>query len=208
MQPPLSIPIRQPPIQQQVPHASFPRPGTRTSQGTLTSIPSSASRLSPGQDSLLRSPTKPFHITPMEAYTPERGSSQVNKSPVSNVIPQIQESKPVRQGSLTAQSSPGVWNLLQFSSVNNTPAAFRNIEDGNQGDQNINGHSRSMSQEQGNARTLQIKTKSNDDKAKGNDSNSDFVSSPIKSHSRDDTGGVKELMLDTESAKISVIDQN
>lgn len=65
-----------------------------------------------------------------------------------------------------------------------------------------------MSQEQGNARTLQIKTKSNDDKAKGNDSNSDFVSSPIKSHSRDDTGGVKELMLDTESAKISVIDQN
>lgn len=41
---------------------------------------------------------------------------------------------------------------------------------------------------------------------KGN-SSAEYVSSPIKNHNRDDAPGSKELMLDREGAKISVVDE-
>ncbi|KAK5960100.1 forkhead family transcription factor FKH2 PWA37_002592 [Arxiozyma heterogenica] len=112
--------------------------------------------LSSGYDTLLRSPNKGFHISAMEAYTPERGSvinQQETKSPdVSNTAGNSEAPSNNKydndttnnNGSCTPaissesglatsanskkqllnsnKSSPGVWNLLQFSSTTNTPA--------------------------------------------------------------------------------------
>lgn len=67
---------------------NLPLPGTTNSSASTNLNPPSANLLSatnphisPSYDSLLRSPTKTFHVTAMEAYTPERGSAQTNISP-------------------------------------------------------------------------------------------------------------------------------
>ncbi|CAR24990.1 KLTH0G09086p [Lachancea thermotolerans CBS 6340] len=227
MQPPISIPSRQPTST----YPTLPRPTTRTHNSVTSgsSLPGSAARISPTQDTLLRSPTKPFHITAMEAYTPERGSSHVNRSPTGSNSQQNADSRlSTRQASQTAQSSPGVWNLLQFSSVNNTPAGFRAMEEAAQAN-NMGDGPRPLqtgpqmgraTQDNPNLPTLHINGSAaetdkmraqhdmggNSISGKGN-SSAEYVSSPIKNHNRDDAPGSKELMLDREGAKISVVDE-
>ncbi|KAG0667851.1 transcription factor [Maudiozyma exigua] len=155
-------------------------------------------------DSMLRSPSKSFHITAMEAYTPERGSTVQSKSPkqanrgnnnikmegdslsIRNLNPRFTPSTAKSQGHV--KSSPGVLNLLQFSSVNNTPKL--DTTNGNYNDE-------------GNKAT---NTTDND-----NDSNKDIVSSPIKR--QDMTAGPsganinKDLILDTENAKVTTVNE-
>ncbi|CCE91336.1 forkhead family transcription factor FKH1 TDEL_0C04470 [Torulaspora delbrueckii] len=164
---------------------------------------SSAPQASPTHGTLLRSPTKAFHITAMEAYTPERGSGQQSRSPVANSAEanfpeqQSKESKvghndgnqdnsggPKNDKSQANRSSPGVWNLLQFSSVNNTPAVVNNNDT-----KNLNSQS-SEKQAIGNHGARDLDTK-------------DVASSPLKRHHNQHGG--KELILDTDGAKISIV---
>ncbi|QLQ78939.1 hypothetical protein HG537_0B02860 [Torulaspora globosa] len=174
----------------------------------ITNTSSSASHLSPSHTSILRSPTKAFHITAMEAYTPERGSAQQRRSPVTeqhndpNLLTAedadrnvkkissndgVQEVSNVTTGEkLTNRSSPGVWNLLQFSSVNNTPAV-------------INNNDAKHSSTEGSSRTV-----SNREAAAELDTK-DVASSPLKRQQNQQEG--KELMLDTDSAKITIVNE-
>lgn len=85
----------------------------------------------PSSSSLLHSPNKHFQISAVEAYTPERGSNlQKSPQPSMHLPPptQSQAMLPTTSRSdsnvlnLPQRSSPGVMNLLQFSSVNNTPS--------------------------------------------------------------------------------------
>lgn len=109
------------------------------SLGTLSTI---APQLSSVNDSLLHSPTKRFNVLAVEAYTPERGSHHISRSSPSSgniaslngQIHQHHSTSTLGQGQQLTQngipsanqSSSGVWNLLQFSSVNNTPTTIRN----------------------------------------------------------------------------------
>lgn len=169
---------------------------------------SSSSHLSPSHSSILRSPTKAFHITAMEAYTPERGSAQQSRSPVvgqnndPNLLTADEADRSVKKGNsndgaqdiangvtgekLTNRSSPGVWNLLQFSSVNNTPAVANNNDTKNSSveDSAKSGLNREVATE--------LDTK-------------DVASSPLK-RQQNQQGG-KELMLDTEGAKITIVSE-
>lgn len=169
---------------------------------------SSASHLSPSHSSILRSPTKAFHITAMEAYTPERGSAQQSRSPVAsqnndaNLLTvensgekakkssQNDEAQDITNGAtgekLTNRSSPGVWNLLQFSSVNNTPAVMSNNE-------------RKNSSTEGSAKS------GLNHEVPGDLDTKDVASSPLK-RQQNQQGG-KELMLDTEGAKITIANE-
>ncbi|CAB4252550.1 similar to Saccharomyces cerevisiae YIL131C FKH1 Forkhead family transcription factor with a minor role in the expression of G2/M phase genes [Maudiozyma barnettii] len=156
-------------------------------------------------DSLLRSPSKSFHITAMEAYTPERGSTiQSNKSPkqenasnpnmkpdmdtlsIKNLNPRFTPSTAKSQGHV--KSSPGVLNLLQFSSVNNTPKL-----------DTLNGNSNEERNKMGNTTDIE------------NDSAKDLVSSPIKrpEMSNDAKGPKinKDLILDTDNAKVTIVNE-
>ncbi|CAI4746898.1 AIG_G0046150.mRNA.1.CDS.1 [Saccharomyces cerevisiae] len=206
---------------------SVPQTGTTTSSLAANSL-----RLSQPYDTLLRSPTKAFHITAMEAYTPERGSANRARSPLhsnsnntnnngannsnlqtsgmenkqtglvldSNVLKSMESNNdnrrltPSTSKSQNVKSSPGVWNLLQFSSTNNTPAADNG---GNKRGFSIN---------------PDIKAKENENATseKDSDSNSndletkDINSSPLKNQGGS-TANAKELILDTDGAKISII---
>ncbi|CAG97997.1 forkhead family transcription factor FKH1 [Kluyveromyces lactis] len=81
--------------------------------------------------SLLHSPNKHFQVNAVEAYTPERGSNlQKSPQPILN-LPSLPQATDMGQSTsrsdsnalqLPTKSSPGVMNLLQFSSVNNTPS--------------------------------------------------------------------------------------
>ncbi|CCF60157.1 hypothetical protein KAFR_0J00890 [Kazachstania africana CBS 2517] len=184
-------------------------------QNMLDTAP--AAHLSPGYDSLLRSPTKPFHITAMEAYTPERGSAMNQRSPpklddrefnnnITNNKTNNNSSKilninfnakftPVANKSVNLRSSPGVWNLLQFSSVNNTPAV-------NQANTDTRNNSNTTT------------TTSNDNDSNSEERNKDFDSSPLKKpHSTNSSmsgttiasNNNKQLVLDTESATITMV---
>ena len=179
-------------------------PSSNQLNGASTNI-----QLSPTYDSLLRSPTKAFHIKQMEAYTPERGSGLQNRSPLNNnysnqnisgnaatlntnnnrklaapvsslTVTNLENNPKFTPSSNKSQgnrSSPNVWNLLQFSSVNNT-ASIINNNGSNQPETNISSESKEM------------------------------ASSPLKRHDDSDpadgTNG-KKLMLDTDGAKISVV---
>ncbi|CDO95549.1 unnamed protein product [Kluyveromyces dobzhanskii CBS 2104] len=81
--------------------------------------------------SLLHSPNKHFQVNAVEAYTPDRGSNvQKSPQPMLNLPPLPQTAEMGHSTSrsdsmnlpLPQKSSPGVMNLLQFSSVNNTPS--------------------------------------------------------------------------------------
>lgn len=115
----------------------------------------------------------------MEAYTPERGSANHNRSP-STTQQQLDTENYNKDQNNTAKidkgrSSPGVWNLLQFSSVNNTPAMVPPTDRNNATNSNLNTNGESK----------------------------DVVSSPLKSQNAQPNG--KDLMLDTEGAKISLV---
>ena len=155
-------------------------------------------------DSMLRSPSKSFHITAMEAYTPERGSTIQSKSPkqinrgnnnvkmegdslsIRNLNPRFTPSTAKSQGHV--KSSPGVLNLLQFSSVNNTPKL--DTLNSNYNDD-----------------TNKVTNSTDND----NDSNKDIVSSPIKRQDMatgtDGTNINKDLILDTENAKVTTVNE-
>ena len=159
-----------------------------------------------GYDTILRSPSKSFHITAMEAYTPERGSTVQTKSPkheadngqsmkpetdslsIKNLNPRFTPSTTKSQNHV--KSSPGVLNLLQFSSVNNTPKLDPN--NGKGGASNNKGDAAGEID--------------NDI-----DSVKDIVSSPIK---RIDSGAMvkgnglnKDLLLDTDNAKVTIVNE-
>lgn len=172
----------------------------------ITNTSSSTSHLSPSHNSILRSPTKAFHITAMEAYTPERGSAQQRRSPGTeqhndpNLLTAEDADRNVRKSSsndgvqdpngatgekLTNRSSPGVWNLLQFSSVNNTPAVINNNDAKNSSAEG----SRTVSNREAAA---ELDTK-------------DVASSPLKRQQNQQEG--KELMLDTNGAKITIVNE-
>lgn len=171
----------------------------------ITTVSSSNSHLSPSRGSLLRSPTKAFHITAMEAYTPERGSAQHTRSPpISNLnvhnstadeTEAMMEDKNTESGTSNhenqndkvsaGRSSPGVWNLLQFSSVNNTPAVNSIEKNKNLGNRNMNNATNV-------ANMVDLEPK-------------DVASSPLKR--QDNQKNAKELMLDTEGAKISIVNE-
>lgn len=115
----------------------------------------------------------------MEAYTPERGSANHNRSP-SNNQQQTDPENFSKEQTTTAKvdrgrSSPGVWNLLQFSSVNNTPAVVPPSDRNSAINANANTNAESK----------------------------DVVSSPLKSQTAHASG--KDLMLDTEGTKISLV---
>ncbi|QLL31425.1 hypothetical protein HG536_0B02880 [Torulaspora globosa] len=174
----------------------------------ITNTSSSASHLSPSHTSILRSPTKAFHITAMEAYTPERGSAQQRRSPVTdqnndpNLLTAEDADRNVKKSSnndgaqdvsngatgekLTNRSSPGVWNLLQFSSVNNTPAVINNNDTKN-------------SSAEGPSRTVLNR------EAAAESDTKDVASSPLKRQQNQEEG--KELMLDTDGAKITLVNE-
>lgn len=116
----------------------------------------------------------------MEAYTPERGSANNNRSPTINQQQADAENYLNKDQNITGKldkgrSSPGVWNLLQFSSVNNTPAVPPRDKNN----------------------TVNSNPATNGGEAK------DVVSSPLKSQTTQNNG--KDLMLDTEGTKISLV---
>lgn len=233
MQPPASVPSRQQQQQeqeqepeqerqeqqqqqqQQQPPPQLPPPNMTQTHGTsrsttlpsitTTTTTSTSNHLSPSNVTLLHSPTKAFHISAVEAYTPERGSAHANKSPNNGQNPtNIPDTKSLtsrNNGNSTAQSSPGVWNLLQFSSVNNTPATTRPDKRSNSNEyiQDSSAQYHQTNQEQP-PPTLQIKAKENDNNVSINRSE-EMVSSPIKK-----TDSVsKEFILDKDGARISVV---
>ena len=199
---------------------------------TTSSLASNNLHLSQPYDTLLRSPTKAFHITAMEAYTPERGSANRARSPLhsnnsttnnnitnnlnsqtngienkptgltsdSNVLKNMESNNdnkrltPSTGKSQNVKSSPGVWNLLQFSSVNNTPATNNGSYKG--------GFSTNQD--------IKVNGSENAPLEKGSDSNSndletkDINSSPLKNQGDSSTND-RELILDTDGAKISII---
>ena len=201
---------------------------------TTSSLAPNNLHLSQPYDTLLRSPTKAFHITAMEAYTPERGSANRNRSPLhnnnnnninnnnnlnnsnlqtngtenkhsgsildSNVLKNMESNNdnrrltPSTNKSQSIKSSPGVWNLLQFSSVNNTPATNTvSNKKGlatNQDTKSTDGESAPSEKDSD--------TNSNDLEAK------DVNSSPLKNQGGG-TANAKKLILDTDGAKISII---
>lgn len=171
----------------------------------ILQAPSGMGYLSPTHDSLLGSPTKAFHITALEAYTPERGSAQQNLSPNGNNVKnhtndpikdfningfshtELKHGQLLKEESSASKSatksSPNVWNLLQFTSANNTPGtATRDSND-------------------------ESLFKGNIDEATGKkgfpNDGANISSSPVKHQSHDVMSG--ELMLDTEGAKISIV---
>lgn len=144
----------------------------------------------------------------MEAYTPERGSAK-NKSPTNttnknenstakqlsaedteNILDSRNDNNPgalsLTDKANAGRSSPGVWNLLQFSSVNNTPAVNAH-ENGNNLNQ-ISNHGNPPASNDDNRTDLGSK---------------EAQSSPLKRQKNQNNSG-KELMLDTEGAEISI----
>ena len=177
---------------------------------SVATLPTTA----PVNDVLLHSPAKRFHISAVEAYTPERGSQQISRSPTQGGSsahlsaqgaqqgPMLGQSGHVSQGghSNANQSSPGVWNLLQFSSVNNTPATAYN-----------NGMPSLNTQNPGLSKTnsaAAVKHGSNELLTSSAEKDHSLNSSPIKKH-RGDGRGVDHpdgrLILDTEGAKVSLV---
>lgn len=178
---------------------------------TSLSTTNPSSYLSPTYDSLLRSPTRAFHVTAMEAYTPERGSGPVHRSPAHSknpslssilggngiagalddskrlAIPPLQPTRqtPMAQKSQNIVSSPGFWNLLQFSSVNNTPAFHKT--QGSEKEEHMD--SSPLKRDSTAPQTTEHKNKS------------------LNSNDNPNAAG-KELMLDTEGAKLTVVDQH
>lgn len=199
---------------------------------TNSSLAANNLRLSQPYNTLLRSPTKAFHITAMEAYTPERGSANRARSPLhsnsnntnnnnannpnlqtngmenkqtgivldSNVLKSMESNNdnrrltPSTSKSQNVKSSPGVWNLLQFSSANNTPAADNGGKKRgfsiNQ-DTKVNGNENATSEKDSDSNSNDLETK-------------DINSSPLKNQGGS-AANAKELILDTDGAKISII---
>ena len=181
-------------------------------------------------DTLLKSPSKPFHVTALEAYTPERGSSMSHmKSPgaesndggLLHTADRVGDSSTlgtrntnIRYNQLTAsnksqsnlRSSPGVWNLLQFSSVSNTPKAVNEASGGPPGE------TLNMSNV-GTRRTENISAEGKENSNEGVKPNnlSELGSSPLKrKKSVSEYDGEleranKRPLLDTENAKVSLI---
>ena len=181
-------------------------------------------------DTLLKSPSKPFHVTALEAYTPERGSSMSHmKSPgvesndggLLHAADRVGDSSTlgarntnIRYNQLTAsnksqsnlRSSPGVWNLLQFSSVSNTPKAVNETSGGPPGEMlNIS-----------NVRTRRAENISAEGKENSNEdvkpnNISELGSSPLKrKNSVSEYDGEleranKRPLLDTKNAKVSLV---
>ncbi|CAR25495.1 hypothetical protein ZYGR_0A00590 [Zygosaccharomyces rouxii] len=191
---PLPHPSLQPPTVMPPPHQAVysqnPLPSSTAAsaaaRSSITPLITTATGTGPTQISptqgpnLLRSPTKAFHITAMEAYTPERGSANQNRSPSANQQQNDPENYLSKDQNATGKvdkgrSSPGVWNLLQFSSVNNTPAVPQ--------------------RERNNTANSNPTTNGGETK--------DVVSSPLKSQTTQSNG--KDLMLDTEGTKISLV---
>ena len=154
-----------------------------------TSYAPDIGHLSPSHNPLIHSPTKAFHVTAMEAYTPERGSthhmrtlSQNNVTANSNIngsdkpllAPSTSLNPLTSAKSQNGRSSPSLWNLLQFNSATNTPSMINNFS------------------------TTENNT--NTGNSRNGDSN-DVTLSPIKNQQLL-TG--KELLLDTDSAKITM----
>lgn len=183
-------------------------PSSRSNITPIITTASTTAHLSPSHSSLLRSPTKAFHVTAMEAYTPERGSAK-NKSPTNttnknenstakqlsaedteNILDSRNDNNPgalsLTDKANAGRSSPGVWNLLQFSSVNNTPAVNAH-ENGNNLNQ-ISNHGNPPASNDDNRTDLGSK---------------EAQSSPLKRQKNQNNSG-KELMLDTEGAEISI----
>lgn len=186
LQPPTVMPPPQPaiyPSQNTVPSSTASSAAARSGITPLitTATGPAPSQISPAHgSSLLKSPTKAFHITAMEAYTPERGSANQNKSPSINQPQADADSYINKDQNATAKvdkgrSSPGVWNLLQFSSVNNTPAV--------------------PPRDKNNTANSNPTTNGGESK--------DVVSSPLKSQTTQSNG--KDLILDTEGTKISLV---
>ncbi|CCH61427.1 hypothetical protein TBLA_0E03730 [Henningerozyma blattae CBS 6284] len=202
----------------------YPHPiNTSRSMNPILQPPTGIGYLSPTNDSLLGSPTKAFHITAMEAYTPERGSALHNISPNGhhatgsinnenlNVGNKVSDNSntfsstdlkgySVSNGPLlkqdssasksNAKSSPNVWNLLQFTSATNTPG---NPSRENNGDASLFGP---------NGATITNESKGIDNE----DRSANISSSPLKRQSHNiHNAPNNELILDTESAKISVV---
>ncbi|CCE62459.1 hypothetical protein TPHA_0C03060 [Tetrapisispora phaffii CBS 4417] len=184
------------------------KPSIGSSSLKMLPFPFALPSMSPSNDLFFRSPTKSFHVTAMETYTPERGGSNLNRSPKLS-IPQLStnfgnknindstKKTDFHKNQLTTNdaasiqppdinrshnivSSPNVWNLMHFTSVTNTPAI--------DGDKNIR---------------LNVNAECNKD----NDGLPDLNSSPLKRQSNrrsnNSTDNNPTLMLDTESAKIT-----
>ncbi|AET40151.1 uncharacterized protein Ecym_5396 [Eremothecium cymbalariae DBVPG len=223
-----------PPAPQQQQQQQKPRPSQLTASTSNTSLPSlsglraspqpslsagtlptTAPQLSPVNDSLLHSPPKRFHISAVEAYTPERGSQHISRSPTqsggggltSAQLPQ-QQTQMLNSGNLqshngqplTNQSSPGVWNLLQFSSVNNTPATNAH----GSGAPNFNSQNSGPVSASNSAATAKH---SHDPVTSSAEKDQTLTSSPITKNragkNDDHTDG--KLILDTDSAKVSLV---
>ncbi|AMD19679.1 HCL472Cp [Eremothecium sinecaudum] len=188
-------------------------PPPSLSVGTLSA---GAPQLSPVNDSLLHSPTKRFHVSAVEAYTPDRGSQNLSRSPLQTdsngmIVAQGQQhhqASSLSQGHHlnqngfppTNQSSPGVWNLLHFSSVNNTPAATRTTAAPTSNPNN----SRSMSAGHGVSSAKQ-KT---DSGGSGGEKEDTLTSSPIKKNCVDNHDTSEGIVLDVDGSKASLMKEN
>ena len=181
-------------------------------------------------DTLLKSPSKPFHVTALEAYTPERGSSMSHmKSPgvesndggLLHAADRVGDSSTlgarntnIRYNQLTAsnksqsnlRSSPGVWNLLQFSSVSNTPKAVNETSGGPPGEMlNMS----NVGTRRAENISAEGKENSNEDVKPNNIS--ELGSSPLKrKNSVSEYDGEleranKRPLLDTKNAKVSLV---
>lgn len=242
-----------------------------TTAGSASNLLQQNPHLSPSYDSLLRSPTKSFHVTAMEAYTPERGSAHTNFSPSNSrgennptgvglpsvslpnghtfsddmrkteLMPSIQDPNPggLRSTNMSDRltpanfgsakssqyrNSPGGWNSLLFSSVNNTPkfSLDSDTKNGNQTPKDLNGAASvksSISEGRPDVGNPSATT------SNGNDltvsvpdlDSKDINSSPLKRHlenRRDTEGNIPEdpsrktdrnMLLDTDSAKITIV---
>lgn len=165
--------------------------------------------ISNGYDTLLRSPTKAFHITAMEAYTPERGSTinqQMTKSP-EHETNQINDKNTDNNNATSLstkksnnlnsnKSSPGVWNLLQFSSAANTPAipSINSKED----NELVSTTNTTATSPPGDVIQPQSVTATSTTNETKND-----TTTPISATSSMDTK--RNLILDTENAKITTV---
>lgn len=92
-----------------------------TSQANMSDMPNSTAPTTSNTSDLGMGYNSPKKITPLEAFTPERGS---RASGTKLGLP--------TNGNNTNQSSPAFWNFVQFSTPNGQTPGRKNSEDGNE----------------------------------------------------------------------------
>ncbi|EDO18261.1 hypothetical protein Kpol_1039p10 [Vanderwaltozyma polyspora DSM 70294] len=185
-------------------------PSTSTSNPNHPSFSVSMNHLSPSGSNLMQSPSKTFHVTPMEAYTPERGSTNHLRSPSQNTLSGGQSLGTLGNGILSNSKINNSINMLGndknllSTSILNPPTSAKSSNDRSspnvwnllQFNSATNTPASSMK------RRISSENEANDNENHNNDGKGDV--SPSKAARQLPT---KELILETDGAKISMVNE-